>query len=230
MKKNLTLYLPYLLLVLIMLAGYLIRTLTGLNHPAVSTVYSSLPVIVLVVLSGSICIWLSQKIGLPGTWDRSLSIKNRMLVPAGLGLSIALIMIILSTIEHIHIPVINMPQAIAVYISMGILSEIFFHFIPLVLLLWLVRKISSSGTESSAAFWVIAFVIALIESLLQSYSLVKTGAVDSLLPVIFFLELMLVANIISLVLIRRNGLGPAIIYRITGWLFWYIIWMNWLHR
>src|ERR671936_2808966 len=71
----------------------------GLERDPRSVLFSW-PVIVIVGLAGLVGIWFSHRTGFPAAWDARISNRQRLLIPAGIGIGFGLLMSGLDLVFH----------------------------------------------------------------------------------------------------------------------------------
>jgi len=122
------------------------------------------------------------------------------------------------------IPMVEFPLSIPVYYSVGILSELVFHFIPVVFLLWLLSYVILKNRWQVQTFWVIAILVSIWEPVLQLAVMYKMGILNNVLAGVLPFLLVFGANIIPIHFLRKYGLLSAITWRLSDYLIWHIIW------
>lgn len=215
----------FLGLVLLMLSGKIAWTIGGVNHPLVQQWTASWPAIILVGIVGLLVYYgVSRKVGFPSLWDGGVSNNQRLLIPAILGLSVAAIEIAISLLQHlpkdIHVP---LPYSIPVYLTGGIFLELLYHFIPILLLTWVISGLVLKDRYQDRVFWISAILLALWEPAMQLLGMLNMGMVSSLPFAIMLFVFIFTANIIPLALFRRYGFLAPVVFRMTDYLLWHII-------
>ena len=215
----------FLGLVLLMLFGKIAWTIGNVNHPLVQQWTGSWLAIILVGILGLLVYYgVSRKTGFPDIWDANVSNKCRFLIPVILGLSIAAIEIIISLVQHlpkdIHVP---LPYSIPVYLTGGIFLELLYHFIPIVLLTWLISNLVLKQKWQKQVFWILAILLSLWEPIMQIVGMMSMGMISGLLFTVLLFTFIFTANIIPLALFRKYGFLAPIAFRLADYLLWHII-------
>jgi len=209
----------YFGIIFIMLLGKGIWTLYGLDDPLVLRFTNSWAVMAAVSTVGYLCLQISRSVAIPGLWR-----KDGLLLAALTGAGFAGLQILLVTLQGIQVPMVPFPLSIPVYLSVGILSELLFHYIPLVIFLFLIEKILFKGNRLKQSFWVIVLILSLWEPILQLFMMIRMDLIPHIAAGILPFLLVFTANIIPLYYIKRYGLAAAIIWRLSDYILWHIIW------
>lgn len=214
----------YISMIGIMLIGKAIWMYYRLNDPLVQRSINSCGMMLFVSVIGFIGLKLAQKTDFPDIWDKDISNKQRIIIPAFYGVFFALIQIILVTVQNMKIPMVSFPLSVPVYMSVGILSEIVLHFVPVVFLYWLVANIILKNKWKVQVFWAVAILVSLWEPILQILVMHKMGMLNNLLMAVLPFILVFAANIIPITFLRKYGFLSAVIWRLSNYLLWHIIW------
>ena len=207
-----------------MVLGKIIWTISGVNHPLVEQWTGSWLAIILVGILGLFTHRFINKTGFPEIWDINISNKWRFLVPGLLGLLVAVVEIIISLEQKlpkdIHVP---FPYSIPVYLTGGIFLEMLYHFIPIILLTWLVSDILLKKKWQSQVFWIFAILLSLWEPTMQIIGMLNMEMITSLLFSIMLFIFIFVANMVPLALFRKYGFLAPVVFRISDYLLWHVI-------
>lgn len=214
----------YLFIVLTMLLGKGIWSYYKLADPLVQRFINSWPMMILISFIGFICLKLADKTAFPEIWDEDVSNRDRFIIPALSGIFFALLQIIFFEMQGIKIPMLEFPISIPVYFSVGILSELVFHFIPLVFLMWLISYVIFKNRWGNYIFWTAAVLLSIWEPILQLNIMFRMGILINALFAASIFLLTFGANIIPVYFIKRYGLLAAIVWRLSDYLIWHILW------
>jgi len=121
---------------------------------------------------------------------------------------------------HIHVP---FPYSIPVYLTGGILLEMLYHFIPIVFLTWIISNLLLKKKWQNQVFWILAILLSLWEPIMQISGMLNMGMITSLLFSIMLFIFIFMANIIPLALFRKYGFLAPVIFRLSDYLLWHII-------
>ena len=212
-------------LVLIMVIGKVIWTSFQLDHPIVQQSINSWVAIILAAVLGFIALKLAQRTGFPDIWDKRISNKQRFLIPILFGLGFAIIQIILvASVLHLDIPMVKFPLSIPVYLFGGIILEIFYRLIPMVFLVWLISNLILRKRWQEQVFWVVAILLCLLEPVMQTIGMYQMGIITDILLTAILFAFVFAGNLIPTYFFRKYGLLAAIVWRLTDYLIWHIIW------
>jgi hypothetical protein len=225
MKKLSTSDKTFFGLVLVMIIGKVIWTSFRLDHPIVKQSINSWVAIGLAAVLGFIALKLAQRTGFPDMWDRRISSKQRFVIPILFGLGFAVIQIILvALVLHLDIPMVNFPLSIPVYLFGGIILEIFYRLIPMVLLVWLISNLILGKRWQEQVFWVVAILLCLLEPVMQTIGMYQMGILANILLAAILFIFVFAGNLIPTYFFRKYGFLAAIVWRLTDYLIWHIIW------
>ena len=208
-----------------MLSGKIVWTFADVDHPLVQQWTASWTAIIVVGVLGILVYYgVSKRVDFPQIWDEGVSNKQRLLLPALLGLAVAAIEIVISLLQHlpkdIHVP---LPCSIPVYLTGGIFLELLYHFIPILLLMWVVSGLVLKDRYQNRVFLISAILLALWEPAMQLVGMLSMGMLTSFVFAIFLLVFVFIANIIPLALFRRYGFLAPVVFRLADYLLWHII-------
>jgi hypothetical protein len=212
-------------LVLVMIIGKVIWTYFQLDHPIVQQSINSWVAVILAAVLGFVTLKLAQRTGFPDMWDKKISNKQRFLIPVLFGLGFAVIQIILvASVLSLDIPMVKFPLSIPVYLFGGIILEIFYRLIPMVLLVWLISNLILGKRWQEQVFWVVAILLCLLEPIMQTIGVYQMGIIASTLLAAVLFIFVFAGNLIPTYFFRKYGFLAAIVWRLTDYLVWHIIW------
>lgn len=199
----------------------------GFRAPAQAAVFAW-PMIAALTVAGAAGVWFSERVGLPGLWDRRVTARDRLLVPylAGIALGLVAIAIDLATgwaalvaraleIPSIHIP---FPASALIYPGGAVIVNVIYYLVPIPLLCWIAGK-AARGRREPRVFWTVGVMAALIEPLTQDLS-VPGGA--GVWAAVFASDLLL--NLAQVYAFRRAGFLAAVVLRVTFYVVWHVLW------
>lgn len=190
--------------------------------------------VLMISLMGLAGIWLARRTGFPDIWDERVSSRQRLLIPAIVGLIYGLVTVVPKLVNQfgrlhphalttdIHV---DFPYSIPFYTYGAIFLEIFLKLFLLTLIVFIISNLIGRGKFQKLAFWVAAILVSLYEPLpyiledLQG----KSGA-DAMMAVLTNLfGPLFISNIISAYLFRKYGFLAPLTMRLTHYLIWHII-------
>lgn len=216
--------LSYFELIVIMAAGKIVWTAYGLADPLVQRPLTSWTAMGLIAILGYLSLTISKQAGIPDLWSSSVSNMRRFLLPAGFGLGFGALQIGLVLLQRIQVPMVPFPLSIPVYLSVGILSELVLHFIPLAGILYSITLIRGGEKPGKTAVWTVLVLLSLWEPVLQVYMMLQMDLLHA--PAAAALPFLLIwaANLLPLYFLKRYGLLAAVSWRFADYLVWHILW------
>jgi hypothetical protein len=225
MKKISTSDKTFFGLVLILIIAKVIWASFQLDHPIVQQSINSWVAVVLAAALGFVALKLAQRTGFPDMWDEEISNQQRFVIPVLFGLGFAVIQIILVTLVlRLDIPMVKFPLSIPVYLFGGIILEIFYRLIPMVLLVWLISNLLLRKRWQEQVFWVVAILLCLVEPVMQTIGMYQMGIITDILLTAILFVFVFAGNLIPTYFFRKYGFLAAIVWRLTDYLIWHIIW------
>jgi hypothetical protein len=225
MKKISTSDKTFFGLVLILIIAKVIWASFQLDHPIVQQSINSWVAVVLAAALGFVALKLAQRTGFPDMWDEKISNQQRFVIPVLFGLGFAVIQIILVTLVlRLDIPMVKFPLSIPVYLFGGIILEIFYRLIPMVLLVWLISNLLLRKRWQEQVFWVVAILLCLVEPVMQTIGMYQMGIITDILLTAILFVFVFAGNLIPTYFFRKYGFLAAIVWRLTDYLIWHIIW------
>jgi len=176
----------------------------------------------LIMLLGIPFLFLQSKVNLPNFWELSVSIKNRLFLPAIIGaifgiLDILVIKVMLHPEPYTELPPFlqPFPYSIFLYFSGAFEIEVFYRLIPLTLIL-LLGKWYAKGKYFNAFFWVAVILTSLREPLEQLPN-------EGTLLIIYSLFTGFLMNLLQAIYFKKSGFLAALSLRLGHYLFWHIL-------
>lgn len=214
----------FLVLVLLMFIGKAVWTYMGVDHPIVQNWTGTWSAFTFAAVFGFIAIKLAVKTGFPDIWDEKISNNERFLYPVLLGLGFALVEILVGlamNLPNIHVA---FPLSIPVYLSGGIFLEILYHLIPVVFLIWFVSDILLKGKYQTEVFVVVAILASLWEPVMQITGMYQMGMLPGMGFAAGLFIFIFAGNLIPITLFRKYGFLAPVIWRLTDYSLWHVIW------
>jgi hypothetical protein len=214
----------FLILVSLMILGKGVWTYFGVDHPIVQNWTGSWPAILLAAVFGFVAIQLAGKTGFPDIWDEKIPNRERLLYPVLLGVAFALLEILVGLamgLPNIHVP---FPSSIPVYVSGGIFLEILYHLIPVVFLTWLISNVLLKGERQAGVFAVVAVLASLWEPVMQMSGMYQMGMLSGMAVGAGLFLFIFAGNLIPIALFRKYGFLAPVIWRLTDYGLWHVIW------
>jgi hypothetical protein len=180
--------------------------------------------LIITVGLGFVGVWLSTKTGFPEIWDTNFSTRQKLLVPALIGLGSGLLFRVIEQFQplgNINIP---FPASIPFYLYGGIISEILFRLFIIPLPLWLISSLLLRRRGQEGVFWGVAIITSFLEPLSQVGALYQLGLLNNgISPYIALLILLTYAvNLIAAYLFRKSGFVAPVVMRLAFYLIWHI--------
>ena len=168
---------------------------------------------------GYIGLKLSAKTGFPDLWDTKISIKNKLVFPAIIGIIAGILTIIGDTIfvkvfslEPLKHPV--FPLSILVSLNAGIGAEIIFRLFLISFFVWLVSNKIFKQKYSSVIFWAAVIFTSVLFALGHLPSLMALAGYKTLheIPALLIVEVVLLNGVIAAICainFRKYGIISA---------------------
>jgi len=214
----------FLLLVSLMLLGKAVWTFFGVDHPIVQNWTGTWWAILLAAVLGFLAVKIAGKTGFPDIWDEHISNRERLLYPVLLGLAFAFVEILVGLamgLPNIHVP---FPFSIPVYVSGGIFLEILYHLIPVVFLIWLISNVLLKGKRQTEVFVVVAVLASMWEPVMQITGMYQMGMLPGMAVAAGLFIFIFAGNLIPIALFRKYGFLAPVIWRLTDYGLWHVIW------
>jgi hypothetical protein len=210
---------------------------------AIQELPTSKPVFALVVASimllvygglGWIGMMLSRKIDFPDLWSTTISAKERLLIPALIGVILGVFFVLAdAAFSKFHtlgpIPHPPFPTSLVASASAGIGEELIFRLFFISFWLWLVANVALKRKWQNGVFWIVAvgsafaFAFAHLPSIMVLFGLKTIGEI----PPALLSEVILLNGILSMVAayyFRRCGFLAAISIHFWADVVWHVIW------
>jgi hypothetical protein len=179
-----------------------------------------------IAVVGGFCVWLGPRAGLPDLWGPSISPRQRLVLPAALGLGLGAIALAVNAFvgfqrivaEAGNIPTINVPfpESLIFYSGGAIIVESLYRLILITLPLWLIGTVILRGRGQTAVFWSVALLTSLVESYGQMTLVAGHPGVMAAMGVSMY-----ALNVGEAFLFRRYGFLAPLTFRLSYYLVWH---------
>ncbi len=189
---------------------------------------------------GLIGIWCGRATGFPEAWAAHVSNKQRLLLPAAIGLALGAIETVIDTLtagtKALAVVTgqpsfnIDFPGSLLAYSGGAIQVEVLYRLFSLPFLLWLISTVVLRGRGQRLALWVLGALAAGFEPVGQGVFLfLGGGGVLTPLMLASYLVTALPSNVLAVILFRRYGLLAPLALRWGEYLIWHILYGNFLY-
>jgi hypothetical protein len=182
--------------------------------------------LVIVALLGFIGVWLSRQTGFPEIWDPEVTNRQRLLIPALLGLGSGILLVLVVNQAQLSGQMsVPFPTSIPFYAYGAIASEIPYRLFLIPLPIWLISSLLLKGRFQESVFWGAAVVFSLLEPLGQMGTVGQTGTLDNTTSLMIgsLFALIYGVNLLCAYLFRKSGFLAPLTLRLSLYLVWYII-------
>ena len=183
------------------------------------------PVLILAFLIGLAGLWAAQKMQFPEFWDAKITNRQRLLIPAGLGLVAGLVFLALGRLQPLGEINVPFPLSIPYYLYGGIVSEILYRLFLISILTWFISGVLLKYRGQQLTFWIVAIITSLLEPLGQLGTLYQLGLLrNGFSPVLgVMLALAFAVNLLAAYLFRKFGFVAPLILRIAFYIVWHMV-------
>ena len=189
---------------------------------------------------GLIGVVLADRTGFPAAWDARVANRQRLLLPALVGLGIGVLATVLDVLTGGTEAVaratgqpsfnIDFPGSLLAYSAGGILVDVQYRLFTVPFLLWLISGVVLRGRGQVQTFWVLAAVSTLFEPVFQGVALFLTGdGVVSGGMLAAYLVTAIALNFAQVLAYRRSGFVASVLVRQSYYLVWHILYGNVLY-
>jgi hypothetical protein len=183
---------------------------------------------------GLLGMMLSQKIGCPDLWSTTISVKQRLLIPALIGATLGVFFILADAfLSKFHtlgaIPHPPFPTSIIASASAGIGEEVIFRLFFISFWVWLVANVILKGKWQNQIFWIVAvasafaFALAHVPSIMYLFGLKTIGDI----PLALMSEIILLNGALSIVAayyFKTCGFLAAVSIHFWADVVWHVVW------
>ena len=189
---------------------------------------------------GLVGVVLAERTGFPAAWDARVSNRQRLLVPALVGLGIGALASVIDVLTGGTEAVaratgqpsfnIDFPGSLLAYSAGGIVVDVQYRLFTVPFLLWLISGVLLRGRGQNRTFWVLAGVSTLFEPLLQGVGLFVMGGGGVTAGMLAaYMVTALSLNVTQVLFYRRYGLVASVLVRQADYLVWHIVYGNFLY-
>ena len=200
----------------------------------VLAVVNSLIALILYGALGFIGLKLSQKLGFADIWDSKVSIRQRLLIPALIGIGVGVFLILADAIlSRFHelgpLPHPPFPLSIVASATAGIGEELIFRLFFISFWVWLISYVILKNRRQNQIFWIIAILSALAFALghIPSVMIFFDFNTVNEIPPALMTEIFLLNGVVSIFAayyFRKSGfLAPVSIHFWTD-VVWHVVW------
>jgi hypothetical protein len=175
-----------------------------------------------IITFGLLGIYLAPLTGFPDLLDEHISNRQRILVPACIGIvfgfgDVALFKFFihpepLTALTPFMQP---FPYSVLLYTAGALETEAIHRLVPIPLLMWLIGGFMLKNASSSGLFWILAVLTSLVEPYIQLITDSPALMIYSFLNAFAF-------NLIQAVFFRKSGFMAALFIRLGHYLIWHI--------
>ena len=177
---------------------------------------------------------LAQKIGFPDLWDSKISNRQRLLIPALVGIGIGVFLVLADTIfSRFHtfgpLPHPQFPTSLVASLTAGIGEELIFRLFFISFWVWLIAYVILKRKWQNQVFWLVATLSALAFAFGHVPPMMILFGLESInqIPPALMTEIILLNGVVSLFAayyFRKFGfLAPVGIHFWTD-VIWHVIW------
>jgi hypothetical protein len=194
--------------------------------------FFSWPALATIGLIGLLGTWLAQRTGFPDPWDARVSNRQRLLVPAALGVTSGLLLVGLDLLTGFTAVLAErhgvaqqytgfLPMLLA-FAGAAILVQVIYRLLLLPGLLWLISNLLLRGRAQLPVFWALAVLTSAFEPFTQWPDLAAVPG----LALAGRLALMLGTNFAEAAVWRKWGLVAMIMVRAGFYLVWHVLYQH----
>ena len=189
--------------------------------------FSWLTILIIAVL-GFVGLVLARKTGFPDIWDTRISNRQRLLIPAIIGLIYGGITVLVEFMGARRHPLqlgsdfnVKFPLSIPFYAYGAIFLEILLRLFAIPFLTWLISNLVLRDKWQTQVFWLVAILMAFYEPLPYMIDALHHGGVFSALRIL--VGPLFVANLVAAYIFRKYGFLAPLVMRLSFYLIWHII-------
>lgn len=225
MKKSTKVFL-LIVLVLVGIKAYDLIFEPNKIFPGRTAIFSEIELL-LIILGGFLGMYLGRKIRLPEVWNENIRNLKGVVRPILIGLIFGGLLIIFDYFARIGDINVGWPLSVPFYLWGAVSTEVILHYLPLTAVTWLIGSIILRERYNDIVYWTLGVLLSLfaVSSMLMAFSIPEIplnnpGTIMlTVLGVITF-----VSELAAIKIIKEWGLVSAIIYRLSIYSLWHIIW------
>ncbi len=203
------------------------------SKPVMAVVTAGLMLVVYGGL-GYLGLRLAMNLGFPDIWDENVSIFQRLVIPALVGVGVGIFFILVdSFFKKLHafgaLPHPPFPTSVVASGVAGIGEEVFFRLFFIPFWMWLISKVVFQGNCPEGVFWGVAIFSAVVFSAAHLPAVMYLVNVQSInqIPPILMAEIFILNSVVSLAaafFFRKFGFLAAVSVHLWTDLVWHVLW------
>ena len=176
----------------------------------------------------------SQKLGFPNIWESTISNKERIVIPALVGIGIGAFFILVDMmLSRFHalgaIPHPSFPASLVASGIAGIGEELLFRLFFISFWVWLLSYVFLKRRYQQSVFWVVTGWSALVITLAHLPSVMVLFGLQTIseIPVALLVELILINGVLTLFAayyLKKSGFLAAVGIHFWADMVWHVIW------
>jgi membrane protease YdiL (CAAX protease family) len=211
--------------------------LAGYEYPASKPVMALANFAIILVIYGGLGYLgyvLSRKVGFPDIWDPGVTNTNRFLVPAFIGVTAGIFLILGDQVFSRYntvglLPHPPFPTSLVASFTAGIGEEIIFRLLFISFWVWLISDKILKGKKQNAVFWVISLLSALAFAFahIPAFMFLNHWKSFAEIPGVLLTELILLNGVVGLLAawyFRKAGYLAAIGIHFWTDIVWHLAW------
>lgn len=181
------------------------------------------PALIVLALLGLAGVYLSERTGFAGVWDKAVPLKHKVFIPLLFGVAFGVGFMVLRLLQFLpDLEEPPFPASLLYFLYGGVLSEITFRLFPLPLVVWLISNLLLRGKAQEPVAWIAVVWSSLLEPLAQVGAMMLLR-IDNPLGIAATFILVFSANLVLARLFRKYGFGASVVMRLAFYFVWHII-------
>jgi len=222
---------------------YLLTFLPPINVNVVASEFAWSTIVVYAVI-GFIGVLLSLKTGFPDALEKSISNRQRFVLPITIGAALAILAIVIDQFTH-GTKFLEMqsgeasfnvyfPASLLVYSGGIVLVEAIFRIFAIPFLFWLISNLILRGRGQNQTFWALAILLSLFEPITQGLGIIflKPSADPVMLLLTQFVPYFITnypLNLGQAVFFRKYGFLASFAMRLGFYIMWHVVYGNFIY-
>jgi hypothetical protein len=227
----------------LILVKYILTLLPPFNIKVIASEFAWSTIILYSVI-GVVGVLLSMVTGFPDALDKAISNRRRFVIPVTAGAGLGVLAIVIDQFTH-GTKFLEMqsgeasfnvyfPASLFVYTGGIVLVEAIFRILAIPLFLWLISNLILRGHGQHQTFWILAFVLSLIEPVTQGLGIIflKSSADPVMLLSTQFLPYFITdypLNLGQAIFFRKYGFLASFAMRLGFYIMWHIVYGNFIY-
>jgi len=222
---------------------YLLTFLRPINVNVVASEFAWSTIGVYAVI-GFIGVLLSLKTGFPDALEKSISNRQRLVLPIMIGAALALLAIVIDQFTHGTKFLeaqsgetsfnVYFPASLLVYSGGIVLVEAIFRIFAITFLLWLISNLILRGRGQNQTFWALAILLSLFEPVTQGLGIIflKPSTDPVMLLLTQFVPYFITnypLNLGQAVFFRKYGFLASFALRLGFYIMWHVVYGNFIY-